>query len=399
MSARWEALVAWWGAVDLEAALAWPWWPAVAVALAGLLGLALGRWSARRRQPPALGSAEILSALERVARGDHQGALHLLQDATQRPDSPPELYLALAALLRALGHGERSAQLHRALLERPGLPALLQTRASLGLASDFLTLDRAAEAEALLLALPRKVRKQEALLALRRSAALRSGDWKEALAAGSLLARGDAYGAEVVSEVHARMAEAARARGDLDEAAACFRRALSRDEGNTHAREGLARIYLQQKKNFRAKRLLEVAIAQTPDAAPRLLPLLRRALGSPTKARRALERLREQGVASPWVELELAEMDYAHDDLDQARRALEALVARYPRALDVREAYLNLLIASADERTLLAEVDRFMALASEQIARFECRACGLRQTTSFSLCPRCGAYGTVGYKC
>lgn len=384
------------------AALAtWPWAPELVTATLVLLAVAflaatffLGRRSARR-QDLDLGAEDVLTALERVVRGDRAGAMEVLQRSAQRPDAPAELYLAMASLLRAQGHVERSAQLHLAVTQRPQLSAVLATRAAIGLAADYLSLGRSRAAEELLARLPRKVRRQEALQALRRNAALRAGDWKEALSASGLLARG--RGAEAASEVYSHMAHAALARGEIGEATGHYKRALRKDEDNLHAREGLARIYLAEGKLFRARRLIAAGVEQCPDAAPRFLPLMRLALTQRERYRRYLDDLADKGIGSPWVDLELAEIAYAEDNVVEALDILSDLVALYPESIDVREAYLNILIASADDHTVFAEVDRFMALAGARVPRFECEHCRADSAATFVKCASCGRTGTVRY--
>lgn len=404
MGELWDAAGRWWAAIDwvavgwaVQEALA-RWWPLMLVgALMLVLGLALGMRIARQRRID-IGSADVLTAMERVVRGDRRGALQILELATDSPQAPPELYLALASLLRSMGHPQRSAWLHLALTRRPNMSDALRTRATLGLASDYLTLGRSEEAEKLLKRLPRGVRRQEALLALRRNAALKAQDWKEALAVGNLLARRGEQGGGVVSEVYSQMAEAALTRGDEGEAARNWRRALSKDPNDIHAREGLARLYAAQGKHFRARRHLTRAMSDHPELAPRLLPLMRVALRSRERYERYLDQLQEEGVGSPWVELEQAELAYTADHLDDALAILDDLVRRYPTSVDVREAYLNLLIATADERTIFAEVDRFMALAGALIDRFECDHCAYTSPSTFARCPRCGEVGTAFYQ-
>ncbi|MEL6179014.1 MAG: tetratricopeptide repeat protein [Myxococcota bacterium] len=402
----WKAFQEWWAPIDWGAlgSGAWtmlaPHWPWVVVgvgAAMGLGGLVLGMRLARSRRID-LGSADVLTAMERVVRGDRRGALQILELATASPQAPPELYLALASLLRALGHPQRSAWIHLGLTRRPNMDETLRTRATLGLAADYLTLGRSSEAEQLLKQLPRGVRRQEALLALRRNAALKAHDWKEALAMGRLLARRSDQGGGVVSEVYSQMAEAALARGNEKEAATNWRRALGKDPTDIHAREGLARLYAAQGKHFRARRHLTRAMRDHPELAPRLLPLMRVALKSRDRYQTYLDQLQDQGLGSPWVELEQAELAYTADHLDDALAILDDLVRRYPTSIDVREAYLNLLIATADERTIFAEMDRFMALAGALVDRFGCDHCGYRSPSAFARCPRCGEVGTARYE-
>ncbi len=392
-----EELHVWLSAVDWEAVAAWPWWGTVGVGLGGVaVGAAVG-WRSARKARVDLGAEEVLTALERVVRQDYGGALRVLESATVTVDAPPELYLAMASLLRSMGHAERSAQLHRALTQRPDLDKVLATRAVIGLAGDFLTLGRSQEAEELLGQLPRKIRRQDALLALRRNAAIRAGDWKEALSAGGLLAKRTNDNGDGVSEIYGRMASAALARGDDSQAVRDFKRALSASKANVHASEGLARIYVSQQKFSRARSLLERALEHNGDIAPRLLPLLRASSPNRQRYQRYLEKLAERGAASPWVELEQAELAYEAEDFDEAADILTELSQRFPRSLDVREAYLNLLIAIADERTIFAEVDRFVAVVKDELTRFRCRSCGYTAPHTFVACPRCDAQGSVQY--
>lgn len=397
MNLVWQKLLVTWANVPWDRVIGWPGWSIaalVSVAVAGVLWLAWRRAASRGTH---YGAADVLTALERVLRGDKAGAFDVLDSASKDPQAPAEVYLAMASLLRTLGHPDRSVHVHRAVLLRDDLDKALKTRAAIGLASDYLALGRSDMAETMIKELPRSLRKQDALLALQRTAAIRAGDWKEALSAGGTLARRTRDGGAGVSAIYSRMAISAIGDGDDKQAIANFKRALSSDRTNVHATEGLARLYLGADKRVRARRLLERAVEEVPDAAPRLLPLLRVAMRNRSRYRDHLEKLVEKNVASPWVDLELAELAYADDEIDVAHEILADLVALYPRSIDVREAYLNLLIAVADERTIFAEMDRFMALAGEEVRRFRCGACGHASAVSFTSCPSCSAHGSVHY--
>ena len=393
----WLRAVALWERVPWEAVLAWHGWPVAAAVSVAMVGALWILWRRAASRGTMYGAADVLTALDRVLRGDRAGAFEVLDTASRDAHAPAEVFLAMGALLRSLGHPDRSVHVHRAVLLREDLDKALKTRAAVGLASDYLTLGRPELAEAMIKELPRGLRRQDALLALQRTAAIRAGDWKQALSAGGTLARRTRDGGAGVSAIYSRMAVAALEGSDERQAITNFKRALSTDRSNVHATEGLARLYLGADKRLRARRLLERAIEEVPDAAPRLLPLLRVAMRSRTRYRDYLEKLVERHVGSPWVDLELAELAYADDEMDHAHEILSDLVALYPRSIDVREAYLNLLIAVSDERTIFGEMDKFMALAGEEVRRFRCTSCGHTSATSFTSCPSCSAHGSVHY--
>jgi lipopolysaccharide biosynthesis regulator YciM len=370
------------------------------IALSLLAGWIFGRQSSD--SGPANGAdVEVLSALDHVIEGNLSAAFDLLSTAAKERDCPPEVYFALASLLRSLGRLERSAHVYKTILARPGLDKAMGNRAQVGLARVFVELGRASEAREIIDLLPKKLRAQSGLLELQKAVAVQRGDWKAALATSEALAK--AHGDNGAADVHARIAEDAAEEGDADAALKGFQKALRLEPGSIRASQGLARLYAQKGKTSKARRYLIATLQSNPALAPILLPRIKATWihdrrNGEAKFEDLLSQLKEHPEIYLWIQLEEADRLYREGALDKCRELLEDLARRYPRSVEAHEAYLNLLIELDDERLLHRQIERFVDFAAAEIRRFRCNRCGFLSATPFMSCPHCADVGTMIYE-
>ncbi|HTH79569.1 MAG TPA: tetratricopeptide repeat protein, partial [Ramlibacter sp.] len=205
--------------------------------------------------------------------------------------------------------------------------------------------------------------------------------------------------AELASELRSR-GNAALGRGQLDEAADCYRRAIDADAADPHARVNLAYVLLEQGHPAEAIEGIRQAIAraggdnETLADAHYLLAQARRAQGQTDQA---LESLRAAMAARPGFEqalqeivpllvqsqradeavafarhavdsqptaaclMQLAQALHAHGDSDEAFAAVEAVLASEPGNVAARSTRATLLLEKGRASEALCAFDQLIA--------------------------------------
>lgn len=344
----------------------------------------------------------LLWALDRIIDGDLAAAYDVLAQVAKETNSRPEVYFALASLLRSMGRHKRAAQVYRTILVRPNLDERLANRARVGLAEAFVQMGRAADARAVIEELPKKLRSEVGLLDLRKRAAVQNRDWQSALSASDALAKAEGHNGELRAEAYARIAEQAAAQGDDEAAYGAFRKALKSQPGSIRARKGLANLYIAKGKVSKARRQLMAALQANPALAPILLPKLRSTIvldkGSDSRFDDLIEHLDSHPGLHLWAGLERADRLYQNEKVDECRMLLEQLLHDHPRSVEAHEATINLLTEIEDERALGRAIENLIDLASEEIQRFRCGRCGYLSSSPFMDCPHCGEVGALVYQ-
>jgi tetratricopeptide (TPR) repeat protein len=205
--------------------------------------------------------------------------------------------------------------------------------------------------------------------------------------------------AELASELRSR-GNAALGRGQLDEAADCYRRAIDADAADPHARVSLAYVLLEQGRPADALENLRQAVAlaaghdETLADAHYLLAQAQSALGRHADA---IESLRAALAARPGFEqalqelvpllvqsgrageavavarravasqpssacnMQLAQALHAHGDSDEALAAVEAVLASEPDNIAAQSTHATLLLEKGRAAEALAGFDRLVA--------------------------------------
>ncbi len=374
----------------------------VAVVLLALTLVAVFRMMRTQKRLSALDTPieRLAEAVVRLTEGDRDGAFDLMTEMAKSRNAPAGLYVALAALLRQKGHLDRSAHVLRNLLARPNLPEEQVVRTKRALATDLMALGQPDEANALVESLPRKVRKDVTSLELKREAAVRKGDYREALGVSGTLAK--ARDGDGETDMYARIAEEAAARGDEEAAAKGFQRALGVNPGSVRALYGMAQHYLREGRTGKARRYMIGALEANAALAPLLLPQIRSTMesgrGDPdTQYSELIGDLEKRPELALWVGLEEADHLYESGHMESCRALLERLLEQYPRSIEAYESYLSLLIEVDDDKALRRAVERLVDLAAEEIRRFRCGSCGFVSAKPFMRCNSCGDVGALVY--
>ena len=357
-----------------------------------LLAGAVGFYASRRPRPSALGAQHVresyLAGVNFLVNEQPDRALEAFLRAAELDADTVETHFALGSLYRRRGEVDRAIRIHQNIISRATLDPSRREQAKYALAQDYLKAGLLDRAEAIL--------EELAKAGTHRMAAMRNliriyeseRDWPRAIALHEELAKvGRPPQESAVAHYRAEMAEAARARGDLNAAADLLRKAR---QGNRRFPRGAlirADIAIAQGDSTLALELLRGVVEQDSglivEALPRLVRLARSRGDDGDRLIADLLSSRPDSV------LDFAFAAVIGDALDFP--ALEGKV----RELFERDETLAGLIRSLGREPLsldsravreLAGVLRRLAAATP---RYRCAECGFSSTGHFWQCPGC----------
>ena len=359
------------------------------------LGGAIGFYTARRPRPSAVGAERLrgsyLAGVNFLVNEQPDRALEAFLRAAELDADTVETHFALGSLYRRRGEVDRAIRVHQNIVARQSLEPAQREQASFALAQDYLKAGLLDRAESILGPL--------AASGPHRMAALRNliriyeqqHDWERAIEVFRELDKsGRAPQESAIAHYYCELAEAARARGALDEARGMLRAAHG--ERRRFARGALLRADI-------AVELADVALAEDllasvlkEDAAlaievvPRLARLARAAGGA---GNAVVARLM---AARPDAADELAFAAIMSDVLDLA--PLEDAVRGF---LAQDETVSGLLRATGrDPPSIDARTVREIAAVLRRLAattpRYRCSNCGFSSLNHFWQCPGCKSW-------
>lgn len=357
-----------------------------------LLGGAIGFYAARRPRPSILGADHVresyLAGVNFLVNEQPDRALEAFLRAAELDAETVETHFALGSLYRRRGEVDRAIRIHQNIISRTTLDPAQREQAKYGLAQDYLKaglLDRA-----------EKILAELSVAGAHRMAAMRNliriyeaeRDWSRAIAMHEELAKvGRPPQESAVSHYHVELAEAARARGELELAAEHLRKA--RGVQRRFPRGALVRadIASEQGDTRLATELLRGVIEQDAglivEALPRLLRVAQ-SLGDGGD-----QFLADTIALRPDAQPDFAFAAIVSDALDYP--ALEQIA----RQLFERDDTLAGLVRALGQEPLsldgravrgLAVVLRRLAAATP---RYRCAECGFSSTGHFWQCPAC----------
>jgi HemY protein len=349
---------------------------------------ALRRWPARMRAKREAkrrteGEAAVTRALVALAAGTPELARIEVRRARERLGDTPQTLVLTAEAERLAGREDAASEAFQALAARPdarflGLRGLLRQAIQ---REDWPTAQRLArEAEA---AQPGAAwLRQE-----RETLALRTRDWREALA---LAAPGTAQAPLALA--------AAIQEPDGGRAAELERQAFQTDPGFAPAALAHAKRLKEQGSPRRARGVLEEAWKARPH--PDIAAAYINAESDPLQRVKAAEQLVHANPKHPESRLLIGRLSTEASLTGRARQELEALTASGQAD---RRAYIALSdleeVEQGDRpegRAAQAKWLRMAATAAPE-PRWRCSACGTERAAWEPVCPQCHSVGTIGW--
>ena len=366
-----------------------------------VVGTLLGRYYTPDRRPLKQAAAEgqsYVRGLVEVLDGNHDKAIGEIARALRHNTRNVEPYFALGALFRQRQEFERAVRVHQAILVRHDLNKATRLKVHRQLAMDFFEAGFPKRAiKALEWVVAQDKRQADAWKQL---AGLYEDQrqWDRAALALSRVAKlGDAPLAADRGHLWAQQATLQLDGGQMGEARASLRRAVSADADSVHVLAVLAR-FQEKRGNMRAAaRAWEKALRKAPDLASFLYPQLERvrlAQGRLERAQATLEDLARQHPQNAHLNLMRARI-LARNDPDAALKRLAGLLDEYPSLLPAhREAGL-LALQQKDPVGIRRSLERVLAMLQRADHGFRCQECGHTDDDLFWRCPSCQAWGSA----
>jgi lipopolysaccharide biosynthesis regulator YciM len=359
------------------------------------LGGAIGFYAARKPRPSAVGAERLrgnyMAGVNFLINEQPDRALEAFLRAVELDGDTVETHFALGSLYRRRGEVDRAIKIHQNIATRETLEPAQREQASFALAQDYLKAGMLDRAEKILE--PLAAGGSHRMAAMRRLMRIyeQENDWHRAIEVFRELEKaGRAPQENAIAHYFCELAEAARARGELDEARRHLRSAQG--ERRRFPRGALVRadIAIEQRDVGLAERLLGAVLVQDAALAIEVMPRLVR-----------LARAAGDGGEAAVARLVAARADAGHEIAVAAIMAdalefapLEARVRAY---LAQDEAIAGLVRAiGRDPSSLDARAVREIAAVLRRLAvttpRYRCANCGFSSIDHFWQCPGCKSW-------
>jgi len=359
------------------------------------LGGAIGFYAARKPRPSAVGAERLrgnyMAGVNFLVNEQPDRALEAFLRAAELDGDTVETHFALGSLYRRRGEVDRAIKIHQNIATRESLEPAQREQASFALAQDYLKAGMLDRAERILE--PLAASGAHRMAAMRKLMRIyeQENDWHRAIEVFRELEKaGRAPQENAIAHYFCELAEAARARGGLDEARRHLRAA--RSERRRFPRGALVRadIAIEQRDFWLAERLLAEVLTQDAALAievmPRLVRLARAAggEGEAMAARLVVARAdagHEIAVAAIMADAldfgPLEERVRAYLAQDETIAGLVRAIGRDPSALDARA---------------VREVASVLRRLAVTTPRYRCANCGFSSIDHFWQCPGCKAW-------
>ncbi|MEW5723502.1 MAG: tetratricopeptide repeat protein [Thermodesulfobacteriota bacterium] len=387
--------------------------PVQLLILAAFLGLVLGYLLAlliNRRQQSiplagpardkerAAGNVAFMKGINYILSEKHDRAIEELTRAVSVDTETVETYVALGNLFRRTGEIDRAIRIRQSIILRPNLDEKVRLQALFDLGLDYRRggfYDRAVGAfEDLARRSPKWIEPWQQLAQIYEE----TRDWEKAFQTQEKVDRlKGARAANVLAHYQVEMGKVNFDRGQLGQARAAYKKAMSLDPGCVDAYLHLGDLQLKEGKPKKAldtwRRLIKVA----PDMTYLTFERLAR-LAAEMKDLRPLEDFLYESAektSRPLAYLALARLHADHGLPDRAVEDLEKALAREPALVEAHRELGRLLLSQGREREALAAYRELLDNLARFEAVFQCGRCGFESRELMWRCPQCYAWDTM----
>lgn len=319
---------------------------------------------------------------------------HILEQNAE----PLETHIALGNLFRRRGEVEKAIEIHKKLLQEPGLSAVQQEKANFELGMDYLRAGLFDRAEGIFKALEQSSVHGKAALQQMLFIYQQQKDWHNAIAWILKLRRfAKPHHGETAAHFLCELAEEAMSLHRLKDARDYLVQALKDDPDCVRASIAKGKLELGNGEYRLALETLRRVESQDPRYLPVVLPLIRQCWerqGNGHELAGYLQYLHgEFGFITAAVEL--AERIRSTQGLGAAMDYLLPVLEANPDPFAISRA---LALLAEDGGLGSAEMRRLCALLQPALAgklRFQCEHCGFSASELYWRCPSCQYWGSI----
>ncbi len=310
-----------------------------------------------------------------------------------------ETHLALGNLFRRRGEVDRAIRIHQNLIARPTLNRDQRAQALLELGQDYMRAGLFDRAESLFRELSEMKLYQERALENLRVIYQQEKEWQECLEVAKKLEQLTGHSlCRERAHYYCELAEEARARNELSQAAALLKKARGCDEGCVRASILQGNLEVAKGACRDAIRSYQRVEQQDPAFLSEVLPMLlscyRQSAGR-TELRRYLEQLFQRHPAIAPA-LALADLIQADDGDREAVQFLTDYLQEHPD-LEGLERLIRLKLEDGDVAAgdTLEVLHRLVSRLLEGRPAYQCGQCGFTAKTLHWQCPGCKTWNSI----
>jgi lipopolysaccharide biosynthesis regulator YciM len=370
-----------------------------------IIGIIVGRLAHSRKEKDdkilaRRGDNAFFKGIHYLLSNDRDHAIEEFTKSVQLNSDTIETYVALGNLYRSKGDIERAIRIRQTIILRPNIDEQIKIRALIDLGLDYRKggfLDRALET--FLNVLEKQPSNLETLQEIEKIYE-EIKDWDNAFSIRqkiSGLTKGDHR--NILAHHQTEIGKVHFGQGRVEEAKACFQKAMSIDEGCIDAYLHLGDLYfnLQDYKNAMAtwKKVVMISPSFTFLAYRRL----EGAYSKMKNIKPVEDFLREcaRSKLDAFTHLALAKYMYNEKNYDEALRELESAIDLDPSSWEARRFQGEILLAQGREKEALVSYGKLLTQLNVPDLEFQCSNCGFRTTDLQWQCPQCKRWDTIGF--
>jgi lipopolysaccharide biosynthesis regulator YciM len=375
---------------------------AIAALIIGIMIGRLERYSKEKDDKISAmrGDNAFFKGIHYLISNDRDHAIEEFTKSVQLDSDTIETYVALGNLYRSKGDIEKAIRIRQTIILRPNIDEQIKIRALIDLGLDYRKggfLDRALGT--FLNVLEKQPSNLETLYEIEKIYE-EIKDWDSAYSIRqkiSGLTKG--YHKNILAHHQTEIGKVHFGQGRIEEAKACFQKAMSIDEGCIDAYLHLGDLYFSLQDYKRAMVTWKKVVMVSPSLTFLAYRRLEGAYSKMKNLKPVEDFLREcaQFNLDAFTHLALARYMYNEKNYDEALRELESAIELDPSFWEARRFQGEILLAQGREKEALISYGKLLTQLDVPDLEFQCSNCGFHTTDLQWQCPQCKRWDTIGF--
>jgi lipopolysaccharide biosynthesis regulator YciM len=375
--------------------------------ITAILGLIAGYFLGRRKQitdsplkqpnPPEDYSV-FLKGIQYILANETDQAIETFSRAVQINSETIETYVTLGNLFRVKGEIDRAIRIRQSILLREKVDQETKLQALFDMGMDYKQggfLQRAISTfEEVIRRAPKRLEAYKELEGLYEE----THDWQRAYGLQKEIRKlSNTNNQHILAHLKTEQAKVEMERGNLDNANAHLKKALSLDSTCVDASLQLGSLYWLKNKRRKALAIWKKLVKSNPRWAHLILISLEEQDGMPTDEAKVLEFLENvsEEDLDALARLALARCFLKRDRREQGLASLRRALEIKPDLGEARKMLGEVLLEKGDERGALSEYRVLLGHLGPATKSYRCQKCGLESDKIVWKCPGCHNWDTV----